>query len=106
MEKVKVMGCQEKGKTKQNKPWYAVNLEDGRAPTGFEDLSKFVNQEIELDVFKNDKGYWAYKPIKREAGAAPNLRVVAAECTSRAALCNPDEINKILDIYYQWLTKE
>ena len=105
MGKVKIAGCREKGKTKQNKPWYEVNLEDGRAPTGFENLTEFIGQEIELDVFKNDKGYWAYKPPKK-GGAAPKTdKQIALECASRME-SNPDEVIKAATKYLEWLTKE
>jgi hypothetical protein len=106
MEKVKIAGCQEKGKTKQNKPWYAVNLEDGRAPTGFEDLSKFIGQEIELDVFKNDKGYWAFRMPKKE-GAPPNLRVEALKAAASADISGEaDHVITMADKLLIWLKQE
>jgi hypothetical protein len=106
MEKVKILRCEPKP-TKSGKTFYEISLSDSRKVSGWEDLAEFVNQELDLEITKKGE-YWNYKYNKpgKGVGAAPNMKVVAAECTSRAALSNPDEINKILDVYYQWLIKE
>jgi hypothetical protein len=108
MEKVKIIRCEEKHSKDGTKTFYSVSLEDGRKASGFENLTEFVNQEIELEVVKKGD-YWNFKyekPKKGVAAAHPDYRVVAAECTSRAALSNPEEINKILELYYTWLIQE
>jgi hypothetical protein len=108
MEKVKIIACKEKGKTKDNKPWYQINLSDSRTPTGFDNLEQFVNQEIELEVFKNDKGYWAYRlpPKKKEAVAPKSNKIVALECAAKLMDTDPTKVLQAAELYLEWLNKE
>jgi hypothetical protein len=107
MEKVKVIRCEKKDQG--NFHGFEISLSDGRKATGFTDLSEYKDQEVDLDIKQNDKGYWNFKyikPNKGVAGAAPKSdRTIALECASRME-SNPEEVIKAASLYLTWLKAE
>jgi hypothetical protein len=109
MEKVKILRSDIK--VKGDKKWFEISLSDSRKVTGWDDLTSLVNQEVDLEITKVEKGdktYWNYKlpPKKGVAGAAPKSdRTIALECASRME-SNPEEVIKAASLYLTWLKAE
>jgi hypothetical protein len=108
MEKVKPIRSETKTSKDGKKTYYEVSLADGRKASGWENLSEFVNKEIDLEITKNGD-YLNYKwndPKKEKGSVTPKSdRAIALECASRME-SNPEEVIKAATLYLAWLTKE